>query len=90
MFDSLRTSHVAVFVVSVGLALFLWLGLVRPMLARARKESRQMAEMLSQLPAEMDVEALVGQALAAAGAPEAWCRRARAGGLQHAPADRAA
>jgi hypothetical protein len=67
MFDQLRTAHVAVFVVSLVLAAGLWLGLVRPMLRRAGKESRQIAEMLSQLPPEMDVEGLVAQALDAAG-----------------------
>jgi hypothetical protein len=49
-------------------ALVLWLAIVRPMLQRSGKESRQIAEMLSQLPAEMDVEGLVGQAIVKTGA----------------------
>jgi len=67
MFEQLRTAHIAVFVISLAWGLLLWLGLVRPMLRRSGKESRQIAEMLSQLPAEMDVEALVGQALVKTG-----------------------
>jgi hypothetical protein len=67
MFDSMRTAHIAVFVISLGWALLLWLVLARPMLRRAGKESRQIAEMLSQLPAEMDVEGLVGQVLVKSG-----------------------
>lgn len=63
MFSQLRTVHVAVLVISLAWALTMWLALVRPMLRRAGKESRQIAEMLSQLPAEMDVEGLVAQAL---------------------------
>jgi hypothetical protein len=56
-----RTVHVVVFVLSLFGALLLWLGLVRPTLKAAGKESRQIAEMLSQLPPEMDVEAIIAQ-----------------------------
>jgi hypothetical protein len=68
MFDQMRVAHITVFVISLVWALFLWLGLARPMLRRSGKESRQIAEMLSQLPPEMDVEGLVAQAIARTGA----------------------
>lgn len=68
MFDQMRIAHISVFVISLVWALVLWLGIVRPMLRRSGKESRQIAEMLSQLPAEMDVEGLVGQAIVKTGA----------------------
>lgn len=67
MFDQMRIAHVVVFVISLLWALFMWLMIVRPMLKHSGKESRQIAEMLSQLPAEMDVEGLVTQAIARTG-----------------------
>jgi hypothetical protein len=67
MFDQMRVAHITVFIISLVWALFLWLGLARPMLRRSGKESRQIAEMLSQLPPEMDVEGLVAQAIARTG-----------------------
>ena len=63
MFDELRIEHIIVFIVSLVWAVVIWLAVVRPMMRRVRKETRQVAEMLSQLPAEMDVESLVAQAL---------------------------
>lgn len=68
MFDAMRVAHVVVFVLSLVAALLIWLGLARPMLKASGKESRHIAEMLSQLPDEMDVEALVTQAIARTGA----------------------
>jgi hypothetical protein len=67
MFDQMRIAHVVVFVISILWALITWLMIVRPMLKHSGKESRQIAEMLSQLPPEMDVEGLVTQAIARTG-----------------------
>lgn len=67
MFSQLRTAHTVVFVFSLLGGLVLWLGLVRPTLKSAGKETRQIAEMLSQLPPEMDVEGLIMQVLVAGG-----------------------
>jgi hypothetical protein len=61
IFVQVRTIHTVVYVLSLFGALLLWLALVRPTLKRAGKESRQIAEMLSQLPADMDVEAIIAQ-----------------------------
>lgn len=63
LFDQLRMAHVIIFVFSLLGALALWLGMVRPYLKQSNKETRQIAEMLSQLPPEMDVEGLIAQAL---------------------------
>jgi hypothetical protein len=63
----MRVAHVVVFVISILWAMIMWLMIVRPMLKNSGKESRQIAEMLSQLPPEMDVEGLVTQAIARTG-----------------------
>lgn len=63
LFDQLRLAHIIIFVASLLGAFCLWLGIVRPTLKQSSKETRQMAEMLSQLPPEMDVEGLIAQAL---------------------------
>eukprot|EP00882_Tetradesmus_deserticola_P028078 GHRQ01031256.1.p1 GENE.GHRQ01031256.1~~GHRQ01031256.1.p1 ORF type:complete len:320 (+),score=90.34 GHRQ01031256.1:903-1862(+) len=60
-FVQLRTIHTVVFVMSLFGAILLWLALVRPTLKRAGKESLQIAEMLSQLPPQMDAEAIIAQ-----------------------------
>jgi predicted metal-binding membrane protein len=67
-FDQMRIAHIVVFVITLAWAFVMWLWLVRPMLKHSGKESRQIAEMLSQLPPEMDVEGLVAQAIAKTGA----------------------
>lgn len=67
IFNQLRTAHTVVFVFSLLGALVLWLGLIRPTLQHAGRETRQIAEMLSQLPPEMDVEGLIAQVLVAGG-----------------------
>jgi hypothetical protein len=65
--NQLKLVHIVIFLLSLGGCLFFLLALVRPFLRRTSKETRQIAEMLSQLPNDMDLEALVGQALAAGG-----------------------
>jgi hypothetical protein len=64
IFDELRVAHVVVFVLSLGMTLFMLVGVIRPFLRRVHKEKRQIAELLCQLPAEMDVEELILEALA--------------------------
>lgn len=44
-------------------ALLFWLLLMRPALKQASREARYIADMLSQLPPEMDVEGLVAGSL---------------------------
>lgn len=63
MFDQLKVAHITTFIFSLVGAVVLWLGMVRPYMRQSGKEARQIAEMLSQLPPEMDVEGLVSQAL---------------------------
>lgn len=63
MFSQVRVVHYLIFALSLVGALFLWLGVIRPHLKQSHKETRQIAEMLSQLPPEMDVEGLVAQAM---------------------------
>ena len=64
IFDGMRVAHVVVFVLSLCMMLFILLGMIRPFLKRIHKENRQIAELLCQLPAEMDVEELILEALA--------------------------
>lgn len=64
IFDRIRMGHIIVFVMSMLGGILVMLGMFRPYLRQAGKETRQIAEMLSQLPPEMDVEGLIRQALA--------------------------
>lgn len=73
MFTTLQTVHTLVFVFTLLGGLVLWLGLLRPHLKRTVAESRQIAEMLSCLPPEIDVEGLVLQALAEGARARAAC-----------------
>ncbi|WIA17635.1 hypothetical protein OEZ85_014441 [Tetradesmus obliquus] len=61
IFAQVRVVHEAIFALSLIGAIALWLGLVRPTLRRAARETAQIAEMLSQLPPEMDVEGIIAQ-----------------------------
>lgn len=61
------TLNVVLLVLSILLAGFFLLFMVQPFLDRARKESRRVAELLSQLPAELNVEKLVQEALVGSG-----------------------
>jgi hypothetical protein len=64
-----------VFVLSLVGALLLWLALIRPTLKRAGRETRQIAEMLSQLPPEMDVEAIIAQVVLGGAERTMWITR---------------
>lgn len=64
IFDELRVAHVVVFVLSLCMMFFMLLAVIRPLLKRVHKEKRQVAELLCQLPPEMDVEELIREALA--------------------------
>lgn len=61
------TLNIVLLVLSILLAAFFLLFMVQPFLDRARKESRRIAELLSQLPAELNVEKLVQEALVGSG-----------------------
>ena len=63
LFDQLMTIHEVTFVLSVLVTLYMLLGVIRPYLKYTSKQTHQIAEMLAQLPPEMDVEALIAQAL---------------------------
>jgi hypothetical protein len=61
-----RTNHIVLLLLScIALGAFVVL-LLRPFLGALGKESRRVAELLAQLPGEMDVEALVEDTWAAA------------------------
>lgn len=47
---------------------------VRPFMKRANKESRRVAELLSQLPTDLDVEAMVNAVLQVCEGPHVWAR----------------
>ncbi|KAI8475137.1 MAG: hypothetical protein J3K34DRAFT_517581 [Monoraphidium minutum] len=85
VFGNLRTLHVIVFAGSLALAAWVAVGAVRPFMRRNAKETRQIAELLSQLPAEMDVEALVATAVAGGEGGEDGEGGAKAGGGGGAP-----
>lgn len=70
MQSQVRVVHEAIFALSLIGAIALWLGLVRPTLRRAARETAQIAEMLSQLPPEMDVEGIIAQVVLGGGAPD--------------------
>lgn len=61
------TLNVVLLVLSILLSGFFLLLMVQPFVDRARKESRRIAELLSQLPAELNVEKLVQEALVGSG-----------------------
>lgn len=63
LFNILKTVHVLVMVATIIGALLFWLLLMRPALKQASREARYIADMLSQLPPEMDVEGLVAGSL---------------------------
>eukprot|EP00775_Hariotina_reticulata_P007070 gene7070-7283_t len=86
MFHILITAHVLVFVFSLLGGLLVWLLVLRPYLRRTGKEIYQIAEMLSQLPMQMDVEALVKQALATGEDAAAAAASATGNKLQPLPA----
>lgn len=56
-------AHVILFVLSLVLSLLFLLLIFRPFIRRTAIEARQVAELLSQLPPEMDVEGLVASAM---------------------------
>lgn len=66
-FANVRTVHIVLFVISWLLAIAFLVFMFRPLMRRVATESRQVAELLSQLPPEMDVEGLVAQAMARSG-----------------------
>jgi hypothetical protein len=63
IFDHVTSWQIIVFAVSWVLALLYLLAVLKPFLSRNRHEVDRMADMLSQLPPDMDVELLVEQAL---------------------------
>ncbi|KAG2495534.1 hypothetical protein HYH03_006477 [Edaphochlamys debaryana] len=65
VFNGIMLLHILLFVLLwVCLAAFFML-LLNPLVARYKKEKRRIAELMSQLPLELDVEKLVGRALGA-------------------------
>ncbi|GLI64845.1 hypothetical protein VaNZ11_008226 [Volvox africanus] len=62
-FGKVRMAHIILFVLSLALAMVFLLFMFRPFIRRTAIEARQVAELLSQLPPEMDVEGLVASAM---------------------------
>ncbi|GFR47567.1 hypothetical protein Agub_g9292 [Astrephomene gubernaculifera] len=58
-----QTLQIVLFVMAWVWALWYLLAQLRPLLHRSRAEMRRMAELLCQLPGEMDIEALVSRAI---------------------------
>ncbi|KAG2450719.1 hypothetical protein HYH02_004557 [Chlamydomonas schloesseri] len=63
-FGQVRMAHIILFVLSICLAILFLATMFRPFIRRTAIEARQVAELLSQLPPEMDVEGLVASAMA--------------------------
>ncbi|GAX73193.1 hypothetical protein CEUSTIGMA_g646.t1 [Chlamydomonas eustigma] len=57
------TLQIILLVLSILLASFFLIFMILPFLSQARKESQRIAELLSQLPVELDVEGMVSHAL---------------------------
>ncbi|KXZ50397.1 hypothetical protein GPECTOR_16g570 [Gonium pectorale] len=67
VFQGILIFHIVLFLLLfANFAVFLFL-MLNPLLSRVTKERRQIAELMSQLPLELDVERLVERALAADG-----------------------
>ena len=62
-FQNVLNLHIVLFVMSWILVLFFVTLVIKPFIKRIQMESRRVAELLSQLPTDMDVEALVAQVL---------------------------
>ncbi|KAG2493479.1 hypothetical protein HYH03_008295 [Edaphochlamys debaryana] len=62
-FSQVRMAHIILFVISLVLAVLFLSMMFRPFIRRTAIEARQVAELLSQLPPEMDVEGLVASAM---------------------------
>ncbi|GLC33063.1 hypothetical protein PLESTB_000374500 [Pleodorina starrii] len=62
-FGKVRMAHIILFVLSLALCLLFLIFMFRPFIRRTAIEARQVAELLSQLPPEMDVEGLVASAM---------------------------
>jgi hypothetical protein len=62
-FQKVLDLHIVLFVLSWTATFAFVVFIFKPFLRRVQAESRRVAELLSQLPADMDVEALVEQAL---------------------------
>lgn len=62
-FSKVRMAHIILFVMNWVLALMFLITMFRPFIRRTTIEARQVAELLSQLPPEMDVEGLVASAM---------------------------
>ncbi|GFR48517.1 hypothetical protein Agub_g10412 [Astrephomene gubernaculifera] len=62
-FGKVRMAHVILFVLSLLMAVLFLVAMFRPFIRRTAIEARQVAELLSQLPPEMDVEGLVASAM---------------------------
>ena len=61
LFSNVRLAHIILFALSWVLAFIFIFFMFRPFISGATAETRQVAELLSQLPSEMDVEGLVAQ-----------------------------
>ncbi len=83
MFGKLLDLHILIFALTLGIVLFFGLFILRPLLSAASGEMRRIAELLSQVPKDIDVEAEVAGVISAAGG-------AHGGGSKVTPADAAA
>jgi hypothetical protein len=63
IFNHIIAWHVVVFAASLVIAVMYVLLLLKPFLRRNMREAARMADMLSQLPPDMDVDLLINQAL---------------------------
>ncbi|KAJ9513585.1 hypothetical protein QJQ45_006101 [Haematococcus lacustris] len=67
MYENTTMLHVVQFVLSVLLAGAFYIFMLRPFLRETSSESRRIAELLAQLPPELEVEGLVVKAIASVG-----------------------
>ncbi|GLC67719.1 hypothetical protein PLESTF_000598300 [Pleodorina starrii] len=63
LYTRVEVFHVVVFVLSWLLAGLFLFGMLRPFMGHTQRETERIAEMLSQLPADVDVEGLLNKAL---------------------------
>jgi hypothetical protein len=68
-FATTLSLHVVLFVMSWIMALVFMVFIFKPFLASIRADGRRVAELLSHLPADMDVEGLLMEALDLKGVP---------------------
>ncbi len=88
MFGKLLDLHILIFALALGIVLFFGLFILRPLLSAASGEMRRIAELLSQVPKDIDVEAEVAGVISAAGGAHGGGNKVRSQGSHPAALQR--